>query len=250
MANDIVKKKAASTEVDPYEQLGEGAGSFQHIHGNLLRFTKHGVYKDGQGQEEIEEDTRMLAYMLGLKKGFVKWDEGQPVNHILGLVAEGYQPPAREELGDLDQDDWPELNGRPIDPWQFTYYLPMLDEEGELHTFVTSSDGGKQVINDLGKRYGKRRRMKPDEIPIVKLQSTSYIHKKYGETFKPQFKIDGWAKIPQDFDELKAALAGGDDTPAIEEKTVPFAIKRNAKPKVKAKAEAPARGGKKKGTRF
>jgi hypothetical protein len=246
MANEVTPHHNAPI-TDPYEQLGDEVSSRAHIYGNLLRFTKHGEYKTGQDQEEVPEGTRMLVYMPSLKKGWVKWHEGQPVRHIIGLVAEGYSPPARETLGDMDEDDWGELNGRAIDPWQYSFYVCMLDEEGELHTFVTSSKGGQSAIGEISKVYGRRRRMKPDELPIIELNARSYNHKDYGETFAPQFKVTGWAKTPQDFDELKNVLGNGGDAEAIEDKTEVFTTKTKAKkPAEKVKAPPPPQRGKKK----
>ena len=243
-----------STDIDPFDEFGNEFGGQNHIHGDLLRFTKHGVYKAGQEQEKIDDGTRVLAYMPGLMKGYVKWQKQQPVRHIIGLVAEGYRPPQRDELGDLDEANWGELNGRPIDPWQYTAYIPMLDDSGQLYTFVTASRGGLGMLSELSKKYAARRKMHPNDIPIIKLTSRSYDHPDYGETFAPVFKIDGWAKIPADFDELKNALSngGGDDQAVLEDKTQAFPI-RSAKSK--PKVAAPVRGGKdkappKRGNRF
>ena len=253
MANNLTTPR--NTEIDPYAEFGDEFGGLSHIHGDLLRFTKHGKYRAGQEQDEVEDGTRVLAYMPGLQKGYVKWQNQQPVKHVIGLVAEGFRPPEREELGDLDQDLWNELSGKKIDPWQYTAYIPMLDDTGQLYTYVTSSKGGLSMLSELSKKYAARRKMHPDDIPIIKLNSRSYDHPDYGETFAPVFKIDGWAKTPTDFDELHNVLVngGGDDLAVLEDKTQAFPIK-SAKSKPKAAAQ-PARGGKdkappKRGNRF
>jgi hypothetical protein len=240
MANDITTPR--NTEIDPFAEFGDEFGGMAHIHGDLLRFTKHGKYKAGQEQEEIEEDTRVLAYMPGLMRGYVKWQNQQPVRHVIGLVAEGFKPPSREELGDLDKSLWAELSGKPIDPWQYTAYLPMLDDTGQLYTYVTASKGGLGMLSELSKKYAARRKMFPDDIPIIKLGSRSYDHPDYGETFAPVFKIDGYAKIPADFDELQGSMMNGNDEPdAIEDKTQSFPIK-SAKSKSKTPPPPVARG--------
>ena len=51
-----------------------------------------------------------------------------------------------------------------------------------------------------------RRRMKPDEIPVIELLSRSYVHKMYGETFAPTLKIIAWTTVPHTFTELTAAI--------------------------------------------
>jgi hypothetical protein len=255
MANNLVTPN--TTDIDPYAEFGDEFGGLSYIHGDLLRFTKHGKYKAGQEQEEVEDGTRVLAYMPGLMKGYVKWQDQKPVKHVLGLVAEGFHPPSRDELGDLEVKLWTELNGKKIDPWQYTAYIPMLDDTGRLYTFVTASKGGLGMLSELSKKYAPRRKMRPDDIPIIKLGGRSYDHPDYGETFAPVFKIDGWAKIPTDFDELKQLLAngggGGEDQAVLEDKTTTFPIK-SAKSKPKAAAPAAATRGKApprtKGNRF
>ena len=252
MTNELTTPR--NTDVDPYAEFGNEFGGLAHIHGDLLRFTKHGRYKAGQEQDEIENGTRMLAYMPGLMRGYVKWQDQKPVKHVLGLIGEGFKPPEREELGDLDQSVWAELNGKKIDPWQYTAYLPMLDDSGQLFTYVTSSKGGLSALSDLSKKYAARRKMQPNDIPIVVLDGRSYDHPDFGETFAPVLRVDGWAKTPADFDELKGSFNGDgrDDQALLEAKTEAFPIKGKVKPKA---AAAPVRGSKdkappRKGNRF
>ena len=253
MTNDVTH--ISNNELDPFAELGSEANQ-RRIHGNLLRYTKHGAYKTGLDQETLALGTRMLAYMPGLEKGWIKWRDNQPVQYIMGYVRERFQVPERETLGDLDQALWQELGGRKLDPWQLTFHLVMLDENGELHTFVTSSKGGKDAIAKLSTAYSEHKKMKPEEIPIIQLQGESYSHREFGETFKPIFKVDGWSKIPNDFTELETAMSGGGE---IEDNSAPFLIEAkpvvNVQEKVKSKAPAPppTRGKSKngrKGVRF
>jgi hypothetical protein len=248
MTNEVTVS-GNGNQIDPFEQYGEEVASRAHITGHLLRFTKHGEWKYGQDMDELPENTRLLAYLPGLKRGWVKWADGAPTRHIVGLVAEGYTPPPREELGDMDESEWSELNGRPIDPWQATNYMIMLDDEGEFYTFVTSSKGGLSAVGELATNFGKHRRMKPDEIPVVELRARSYQHKDYGETFAPVLKLVGWAKIPENFAELEAAMREGEQ-PLLEapkaasapapKATVKTAPKPAAKP-APAKKNGPGR---------
>jgi hypothetical protein len=138
----------------------------------------------------------------------------------MGVVADGFKPPLREELGDLDETEWGELNGRPIDPWQKTNNLLMCDSDGTLYTFVTASKGGLSAIGELSEAYSHRRRMKPDEIPVVELLARSYIHKDYGETFAPKLRIVGWTPIPDNLRDVQHALLendNSDDTLSLEQ---------------------------------
>jgi hypothetical protein len=216
MANDVTNPNTNAV-IDPYQKFADEVAS-RPFDGDLLRFTKHGEYKAGQDQQEIPDGTRMLVFMPGLKWGWVKWEDNVPVANVMGLINEGFDPPERDELGDDDETQWGELNGRPIDPWQKTNHLPMCDSDGTLYTFVSSSKGGLSAIGELSKAYVQRRRMKPDEIPVVELLSRSYIHKDYGETFAPSFKIIGWTSIPHTFTELRQTVEdNSDETLALED---------------------------------
>jgi hypothetical protein len=259
MANDVAKNGKNGTAlttgvVDPFEEFANEFGVQSHINGDLLKYTKHGVWKSGQEGETVDLGTRMLAYIPGTERGYVKWQNQKPVQHHVGLVEEGYKPPTREELGDTDESKWGELNGRKIDPWQMTIYLPMLDEFGQLYTYSTSSKGGFGAIADVVKKYNARKIMRPGEIPIVQLQGRSYDHEDYGETFAPVLRVEGWAKTPKDFEDLKASLNGGvDETDVIEDKVQVFAIKAPAKAEKKAvvaKAATDKKSQGKKGVRF
>jgi hypothetical protein len=227
-------------EPNPFQKYGNEKASFGHITGKLLRFSKMGKWLAGQEQEELPDGTRMLAYVPGLKVGWVRWNDGAPAEHRMGIVADGFEPEDRSELGDTDQSEWPELGGRRIDPWQETNYLVLLDESGELYTYATSSKTGLSAVGALSKAYGDRIRMKPDEIPIIELRSRAWTHRDFGEQVAPVLKITGaWSKIPQNFTELANAL----DSEAVEDKTVTFGgVKQLTAPKpVRAQPKATAK---------
>src|SRR5262249_17578819 len=110
-------------------------------------------------------------------------------------VADGRPVPKRADLGDLDQSKWEVDNhGEPRDPWQFTNYLPVLNESGELFTFTTASRGGISAIAELCRRYSQHRRRHPDVLPLIALDVDSYQHKlkEYGRIKIPRLTPRGW----------------------------------------------------------
>jgi len=130
-------------------------------------------------------------------------------------VAYGERPPEREDLGDLDQDKWPEgLDGSPADPWVLQYLLPLEHmPSGELVVFVTSSIGGRRSVADLCSAYAKRKGKKPDcGQPIIKLATAEMPTRRYGKVLRPYFEIIGWHDA-----------AGGDETPPAVESEDEFA---------------------------
>jgi hypothetical protein len=167
--------------------------------GDLLRFSKYGEFKAGRDKYDVPVGTVLVAHMPTLTIGYIKWIENRPVDHKMGLVADGFVPPKRETLGDLDKDQWERWergdddDDRPRDPWQPTNYLVMSDPETKaLYTFSTTSKTGFSSLGELVKAYGQRMRQFPDEYPAVELQRRHYNDPRYGEVRFPGFKVVDW----------------------------------------------------------
>jgi hypothetical protein len=184
-----------------------------------LRFTKFGEWRYGMDDDELPRGTRLVAHMLSLVVGWQKWVDSRPAEAVMGLIAEGYEPPPRASLGDNDKELWDSFDdGQPKDPWQFTNQLILSDPvDRELFTFSTSSRGGLTAIGELSKLFSNHMRIKPDEMPIVALKVGSYLHpiKSRGEIRFPIFEEVGWVKAS----ELPAVNSGGspEALPAPEE---------------------------------
>jgi hypothetical protein len=197
---------AKASDIDPLVAYAD-AVSPRHIIGKLLRFSK-GDYIAGEGSEPVPISTKFTVAADELMAGYVKWVGGKPVEHIMVRVADGNLPPKRSDLGDQDRSAWEsDDHGDPRDPWQFTNYLPMMDESGELYTFTTSSTGGVDAVSNLVRRYGHHRRRHPDVYPIISLGVGSYPHKKkeYGRIKYPDFIPAGYEPKTQFLAALKAA---------------------------------------------
>lgn len=193
-----------------FEQYGASM-TVSNIIGTLLKFNK-GDWLSGQDEEEVAVGTRLTAMVDTLQVGWLKWEDGKPSQQLMGLVAEGFQPPRRKELGDTDEGEWDvdETTGKPRDPWQFSNYLLLrppglkkVDDEDML-TFATSSRGGLNAIGDICKTYGKEMRQRPDMFPIIELGVDAYNHsnRQFGRIKIPVMKIIDWE--PK---EIKAVLA-------------------------------------------
>jgi hypothetical protein len=117
--------------------------------GTLLRFVK-GQYLYGSEKRQIVAGTKLIAVMGEARRGWVRWENKRTTKHAVGRIADGFKPPDRHQLGDTDEADWPSPNGRPADPWQFTWYLPLRSAEvDQLFTFATTSDGGISAVAKL-----------------------------------------------------------------------------------------------------
>lgn len=182
-------------ERNAFEAYGDQVSS-RNIVGTLIKFTK-GDWVKGEDMEDVEVGTKFVANMDHLLVGWIKWWENKPVEQIMGPVAEGFQPPRRNTLGDEDEDEWEvdETSGKPRDPWQFSNYLIMKNvDDDELFTFATSSRGGLGAVGEMCKHYGKEMRSRPDDYPIIEIGTSSYQHqnKQYGRIYVPILKVVDW----------------------------------------------------------
>jgi hypothetical protein len=141
----------------------------------------------------------MVALMPGLLSGWIRWEDNFPVEHIMGLLMEGFVPPALETLGHRDKEKWELDNkGEPRDPWQESAYLPVISVNAEtVYTFATSSDGGRRrALAPLCRDYGTHIRQHPDELPVIGLEQDSYQHsdRSIGRVKYPLFPVKRYVK--------------------------------------------------------
>jgi hypothetical protein len=194
------------------------AATTRSIVGKLLKFSK-GDFLAGMEDEEVKLGTRFIAHMSSLCVGWIRWEDNKPTEQRMGLVAEGYQPHKRKELGDLDEGQWErDDEGQPRDPWQFSNHLILIARDGgDLYTFTTSSRGGLSAIGELCKSYGKQIRQRPDQHPVIELDVGSYQHsnRSYGRIKFPVFTVVDWASKAEIED---GAPAGPHNPPAADDK--------------------------------
>lgn len=197
----------------------------------FLKF-KDGEFLFGTNAEKITEGTQLLALVSDLMIGWQRWHGGAPTDERMGMVAQGYTPCPREDLGEMEKSKWEvDPEGRPRDPWQRSNKLPLVFDseetpldDGTTVAFVTGSAGGIGSIGRLCKEYGHHIRTNPDEFPVVELQADSYYNKKWDRNIKtPVLKVVGWTTM-----EAWAEATAGE---------APAAAKPKAEPKAKPKAE-------------
>ncbi|MBO4228150.1 hypothetical protein [Bradyrhizobium neotropicale] len=207
--NNTAGTAIAPYDDDPFTQFANDVGQ-RSIVGSLLKFSK-GDWLVGETNDEVPLGTQFVANMGELLRGWVRWADNKPTDHVMGKVMMRYQPPRRSELGDLDKSQWEvDDKGNERDPWQETYYLLLMgtgDDHGELYTYAASSKGGRDAIAELCKEYSKgKRKQKGEMYPVVALGSDSYPHpkKEYGRIKTPVLKIVGWVATSV-FDDIGTA---------------------------------------------
>jgi hypothetical protein len=176
MTNDI----ASSNSTNHFLQVAQEIQSSEL--GRLMKFVK-GHYN--VGDDEVPAGGEYVAHVNKLLRGYVKFGGGKLIEQRLGKVAEGFQVPKREELGDTDQTTWErDANGKPRDPWALQYYLPLESSE-------TSSHGGFGAIGNLCTVFARNVK---NGLPVIKLGTSSYRHRTYGRIAIPDFPVVGWYK--------------------------------------------------------
>jgi hypothetical protein len=123
-ASNSTEVATTETMKNAFEVYGDAASPTKIV-GDLLKFSK-GDYFAGVNSEEIPMGTELVACMDSLLIGYVKWQNNKPVEQIMGLLVEGFQPPRRKDLGDTDEAEWEENDdGSKRDPWTLTNQLVM-----------------------------------------------------------------------------------------------------------------------------
>ena len=167
----------------------------QQTIGKLLKFSK-GEFLLGQDAEVIAEGTTyVVAADDMVLTGFIRWDNGKPVEHKLVRISSGEPLFRREELGHNDRSAWPkDAKGEPRDVWQAAIYIPVIDEVGELSTFTSGSSSGIKSVNRLLRRYVNHAARHPEQYPLVSLKKSFFVHsdKWIGKIFFPDFEPAGW----------------------------------------------------------
>jgi hypothetical protein len=176
--------------------------------GVRLRFDK-GAWLHGE-TGVLFDGHELVALMSTLKVGWIKWFQGEVSGHALGLVSEGFVPPRREELDDLDPTTWESDSntGKPKDPWVNTNELVMIDPKTrEIYTFTTSTRGGFQAIAGLAENYGDGELL---FYPQIGLRGSSYQHKNraFGRVHVPVFEVLKLVDAEK-YDAILAASRGG-----------------------------------------
>jgi hypothetical protein len=158
--------------------------------GTFIKFAKDGVFRKQMDDAEIPKGTTAVLIYDQIRVGWIKFmgKGNQPTRHM-GPVFEGFVPPDRESLGDLDEAEWEEgLSGRAVDPWQFQVLLPLQDtQSGELLIFGTSSITGRRACDNLISLCGRMQRSEPDFYPVVRLDVSGFQHRD---------ERVGWVKTP------------------------------------------------------
>jgi hypothetical protein len=177
----------SNAKLEDYSALDAAIGTT--IEGEPLRF-KDGRFARGFDKTEVAEGTRMMLHPASTSDGFIKWEDGKPVEWRIRELNSTQFPISRETLGDTDESEWPD--GK--DPWAFTMMVALKDSDGALLTFSTGTVGGKNAIRKVLRDWKLARNKYPGKVPVVSLEVGSYEHRVHRTTVEfPIFSIVDWA---------------------------------------------------------
>jgi hypothetical protein len=215
MRTDQTTALATVGDDDPFSTYADAIAP-RYIIGTLLRFSK-GDFLLGEEKALVPVGSVFTAHVGEMLAGWVRWSDGKVIEHLMARVADNRPLPRRSDLGFTDEAKWEtDSKGARRDPWQFTNYLPLMNDSGELATFATASRGGLGAIADLCRRYGRHRKYHPDELPMIALDVGSYQHpnKEYGRIKFPRFIPKGYGPKSKFDEALAAAGYAASETPA------------------------------------
>jgi hypothetical protein len=161
----------------------------RQLEGSLLTFSGQEFYVgSGRAKEKMPLKTRFIA--LTTTALFKRWADGRIVETVAEIAG---RYPTRNQLGHLDQSQWPPgLGGAPADVWQDSREAKLLRESDySPFVFCTSSGGGRSAVDALRNSMANARVLRPGQYPIIEL-AWAPMNTRYGTKAKPNLRIVDW----------------------------------------------------------
>ena len=194
MSNEIATRNEQN-QISPWRAYAD-ENLAPAIAGDLLTFAK-GKWRRGEAKALVPPEARFLCNMQEVWTGWVRWFNGQAVEHRIARLIDFPKPVPRQDLGHTDKSAWEiDPQGNPRDPWSRTDRMIMREvgpTSSELLTFSTSSIGSRHALSRLCLAFDRSRLKHKGRWAIVKLEAETYEHHVYGEIAKPRFRIVDWA---------------------------------------------------------
>lgn len=158
----------------------------------ILKMDKHsGDWFFGPENIEVEAGAEWAVNIATWQHGWRAWSEfGVGTPEILGEILVGLNDPlpAASTLPDVGQ------------PYKKAFSVELTcisgEDEGITVVYSPTSQGGEDFFGKLGVQIGKQVDAGSKAIvPIIVLEHSTYISKKYGPQTKPEFLINGWTEF-------------------------------------------------------
>lgn len=175
----------------------------------VVRFVKTKWIYQKDERLKLEMGQELVANPWKMQRGWLRFEkdgDGMKLgDQRLGFVADGFKPPAREELGHMDEDKWrKDSDGKPQDPWTQTIQFPaiLIGSKGNYEVRIAGTS--KSWNRCIGAFIGEWKAQMPSnagKVPVVSLGSHEYRNE-HGDQEAPTLTISRWV----DPNEFKATV--------------------------------------------
>ncbi len=171
----------------------------------FLRFTKQGRWVLGREGQLIPDGTEAVVPLTAIALGYVAWFQRQVEAEVMKPVVEGR----------VDPSSLPPVQSP--DGWQPQAAVGLILPDGTEAQYKTSTRGGLQAVSQLiaevGELFAKGEGPADPDAVVVVLESSSYTHRKYGETFVPVLRAKALVKMADVLGQQASAELPQDETP-------------------------------------
>ena len=174
--------------------LNGGGGGKRLFPGKSIFFKKTG-FRFGQGKDAPEiEPPRLVMNFPHLAMAYLKFETGEtgkifPRYSELCIPMLGQDLVDRDSLGDLDQDDWDEMEGRPIDPWTLQVVIPCREADATEYNHVVATNVTNQnVLSQLFRECLAEAKLRPGMLPVVQFSTREIVSEKKEKDKKGKMK--------------------------------------------------------------
>lgn len=156
--------------------VGSGdLGGPQRFPGQKFSYSS-GIWYRGIGKKKsaLPLNTEFVVNVFQMAATWVRWEDKKP-KYLPDMyhLADGDEMPARDTLGDMDQDYWEKDDkGTPQDPWRPVLVIPIRDEDGDVVNHIEfTTKSSVRVGFDLFREVAESLVSHLGELPVVKLGS-------------------------------------------------------------------------------
>lgn len=234
--NDVMKFSGGGTGLMSRDDLTRSLNNVSAVAprvGGEFQFLKMekgtGEWLYGQEETVVEKDALWAVNPTSLEYGYIAWppetaSDREPEGEI--MVSINRELPSVNTLRTKHPDGQTTGNG-----WQYQQSMVLVcingEDEGVACQYKQSSVGSLKAFKSVTDAIGAQVAKGADEIvPIIRLKSDSYKHKKWGKIVNPIFEIVEWRTM--------------DDTSPVEE--TPKEEAKPARTRASAAPTPPAEG--------
>ena len=156
---------------------------------DFLRLTKAMTWEYGADDAEVESGSKWALNPQSFQMGFIAWGDSEVKGEAMAQI----------DADPIIKSQLPEVGA----PWDEQVGVQLAcvsgDDKGVQVIYKTTSKGGKDEFNRvLAELLSRLDSGEEAFVPIVKLEASSYKHKKYGKIVTPVLNIVSWQTLDAD----------------------------------------------------